>query len=402
MALKEEDEAKALVSSELAGESLRKEVARKQELYDAVLDRLREINLVKDYGGLITDVISPVELGEKVSPKLPLVLMMGLAAGLVLGIAAAFGAEQLDPSFHTSEEVRNVLDLPILIGLPKVATVHVPSHGELKDSTIHPTLVAFHRPRSREAEAFRGLRTSLLFSSRGRRQSTIMVTSANPGDGKTLLAANLAVSIAQSGRKVLLIDGDLRRPRVHQLFGVNVDVGVSSLVCGHTDPPDAVQQTAIENLSVVTCGPIQANPAEILTAPEFEQSLQVYRQQYDFVIVDSPPLLAVSDPCIISPLVDGVIITVRINRDSRAQAIRAKELLESVNANVLGVVVNEVDVVAGDGFSFRRYGYGGYGCSNGNAYFEDSNGIVEESQPQSTNGDAYGSHKFTNGTSHLS
>ena len=236
--------------------------------------------------------------------------------------------------------------------------------------------------------------------SRGLRRPTLMVTSANPGDGKTLLAANLAISIAQSGRKVLLLDGDLRRPRVHQLFGVNVEVGVSSVVSGQVDPPEAVQQTAVENLSVVACGPLPVNPAELLTAPEFEQCLQYYREQFDFVIVDCPPLLAVADPCIIAPLVDGVILTVRIARDRRTQVLRSKELLEGVNANVLGVVVNGADTVTEGGYGYGRYGYGNYGYTSGQEYFEHDSADEVRSQP--ANGHHNGENGHTNGSSHPS
>jgi len=369
LSVREEEAAKKLVSYEFTNETLRKEVDRKQELYDAVIDRLREINLVKDYGGLVTDVIAPVKLGEKVWPKLHYVLLMGIAVGLVLGVGGAFCLENLDRTFRTPDEVRQVLDLPILTHMPKLQPVP-PEVLAAKADALDPTLCTYYRPKSRESEAVRGLRTSLFFNCRGRKQQVVMVTSANPGDGKTLIAANLAVSIAQSGRKTLLIDADMRRPRVHQFFEGSMDVGLSGVIDGKVEPPDAVQSTKIPHLSIVACGPAPANPAELLSSPEFQQCLAFYRDCFEFVVIDCPPLLAVVDPCIVAPLTDGVILTLRIAKSTRSEVLRAKDLLESVDANVLGLVINGAD--QGDAmFSYGKYGYGGYGQYQAGAYFEE-------------------------------
>ena len=193
---------------------MRKQLDRKQDLYDEVLERLKEINLVKDYGSFVNEVIAPVELGEKVSPKLSIALPIGAIAGLILGVCIGGVAEFMDPLFHGTQDVARLMDMPLLCQVPKL--------GNPKDlatkvgSLVSPTIVAYHRPRSRESEVIRGLRTSMFFSLNGGKHKVIEYTSANPGDGKTTVTANVAVSIAQAGHSVLVIDCDMRRPQVTQ------------------------------------------------------------------------------------------------------------------------------------------------------------------------------------------
>lgn len=342
-----------------------------------MIDRLRELHLVGAYGKLITEVIAPVELGEKVWPKAHWVLLIGGIVGLMLGGGAALGAEQLDRSFRSEEDVRHTVELPVLTRL-----VHLkPATSIAADSPMDASLVAYHRPKSRKAEAFRGLRTAIFFGSRGRRQQIIMCTSANPGDGKTLLNTNLAISIAQSGRKVLLIDADMRRPRVHQLFSITNDGGLSAVLRGELDPPEAVQTTVVDNLWCVACGESPSNPAELLASPRFEECLQVYREKYDFIVIDCPPVLAVADPCIIAPLADAVLLAVRLMKDMRSQVVRAKEQLAGVDAHLLGVFVNGI----GEGGKMGgRYGYGGYaygyGSGGSGKYYDDEHAAHHESK----------------------
>src|SRR5260370_32163670 len=146
------------------------------------------------------------------------------------------------------------------------------------------------------------------------------------GGGKSTLAANLAISIAQSGRKVVVVDADFRRPRLHTLFGLTAEVGLASVIVGGTELADAVRPSAVEGISVLPCGPRPLNPAELLTSPRFEELLGQLRQRYDFVIIDTPPLLAVTDPCVVAPRVDGVLHTIRISRNGRPATERPKHL----------------------------------------------------------------------------
>ena len=328
LATEEEEAAKALVSFELEGESLRNEVTRQQALYDAVVDRLREINLAKDAGGFINEVIAEPELGEKVWPNPIILLGLGTLCGLVLSAGGMAVSEFNDRSFRTPEDVRVALDLPLLSHVPDLTLPRDrKAAAEILESGSKVALVVqtYHRPKSREAEVFRGLRTSLFFSgNNGKKLKVIECTSPNQGDGKSTLAANLAVSIAQSGRKVLLVDCDMRRPRVHTLFGLNSDIGLAEVVTGDAEPLDAIQSCDVDNLSVLPCGTVPPNPAELLTAVAFENFLEFARERFEFVILDCPPVLAVADPCIVAPRVDGVVLALRVSKDSRPQTIRAQ------------------------------------------------------------------------------
>ncbi len=382
MASEEEEAAKALVSYELEGESLRKDVGRKQELYDAVVDRLREINLAKDYGGFINEVIAPPEVGRKVSPLPIIVALLGTLGGLGLAVGFVGLAEYRDRSFRSPDEIRISLGLPVLTHVPDLSAAR---HRQLAESiaasgsNLDVTLQTFHRPKSREAEVFRGLRTNLFFNAQGKKLQVIECTSPNQGDGKSTLAANLAISMAQTGKTVLLVDCDMRRPKVHDLFNLSAKSGLATVVTGQTEPWDSIQSTEIENLSALPCGPTPDNPAELLTSPGFEQFLALVREKFDFIILDCPPVLAVADPCIVATRVDGVVMTVRISKDSRPQTARAKQLLAEIDAPVLGVVVNGWDA----GTHYGRYGYAaqygygyGYGYGNGqdgsSKYYEEA------------------------------
>jgi succinoglycan biosynthesis transport protein ExoP len=365
-AAKAEEAAKGLITFELQGESLRKQLARQQELYDAVVDRLRDINLAKDYGGFINEVISPAEVGLKIWPSVPIVLALGLLLGFVVGCGGAAIGESLDRSFRNPDEIHNALGLPILSHIPNlVASSKRKSVAAKADSALDSVLLTYFHPKSRESEIFRGLRTSLFFNTEGKRLQVIECTSPNQGDGKSTLAANLAVSIAQTNRSVLLVDCDMRRPRLHEMFALQNTIGLADIIGSEAEPWDAIQATEIEKLSVLPCGTVPDNPAELLTSPKFESFLALIRERFDYIILDCPPILAVADPCIIAPRVDGVVLAVRISKDSRPQALRAKQLLAELAAPVLGVVVNCCDA----GTHYGTYGYGsGYGSTGGYGY----------------------------------
>jgi capsular exopolysaccharide synthesis family protein len=234
-----------------------------------------------------------------------------------------------------------------------------------------------------QAEAYRGVRTALYFSTHSEGHKVVQITSPNSADGKSTLSANLAVSIAQSGKRVVLVDADLRKPTVHKVFGVSSRLGLSSVIVGDATPEAAIQDSGLPGLSIIPCGPLPPNPAELLTSPRFDELLGLLRERYDFVIVDTPPLLAVTDPSVVAARVDGVLLTLRRNKNDRPTAERARQILTTLGANVLGVVVNALARRDNGG------GYGGYGGYDQYGYGEEEAGAAAAAAdgPAATGGD---------------
>lgn len=388
-AAREEEMAKSLVGYELEAEKLREQVTRAQTLYQTVIDRLGEINLAKDYSGFINEVIESPRVGTEIWPDVPLVMALCTALGLVFGAGTAGYLEYRDRSFRDPNDIRRDLDLPLLTHVPDLRPKGNDAKILVEGSKMHTSLYSFHRPKSREAEVFRGLRTSLFFSGitlngntgngHGTRCQVIEFTSPNQGDGKSTVTGNLACSIAQAGKKVLLVDCDLRRPNVHKLLGLPNKHGLADIIADGTDPMNVIQQTDAQNLWAITSGAIPTNPAELLTSTDFENFIEMAREKFDFIMLDCPPVLAVADPCIVAPRADGIALVIRVSRDSRPQATRAKDMLMRVNAKILGVVVNASQEASKTGYGrYSESGYGysyDYGYGNGyyqyNKYYED-------------------------------
>jgi capsular exopolysaccharide synthesis family protein len=375
------DEARERSRYEIQDEAFRNDIGRITRLYDSIIKRLEEINVVRDFGGYDARTISPPGVGGKVAPRLVQFLAGGGVLGLLLGLGLAYLADVADKSFRTPDEIRRRLGLPV-VGHIWHLTPHRDAiqGGDGNLPVLDPMLCTYYRSKSVEAEAYRGVRTALYFSTSGQGHQVIQITSPGMGDGKTTLAANLAVSIAQSGKRVILLDADFRRPRLHKVFGLTGGVGLASVIIGEAGLSEAVRDTVVANLAVLPCGPIPPNPAEVLTSARFKEVLDALRADYDFVIIDTPPLLAVTDPCVVAPRVDGVYLALRLTKNGRPQAERAKEILTTLGAKVLGVVVNDIAKKAGGGgYDYAHYQYG-YGPGYSDPYSEeDGEGSVPSS-----------------------
>jgi succinoglycan biosynthesis transport protein ExoP len=357
----EMNEARKIFPLEVQEATYRKAIERSQTLYDTISQRLRELNVVSGSKGFETQVITPPTEAEKISPRGSIVLPLSLFLGLLLGSGLAYLAELTDKSFRSAEDIRRRLGLPIMGIIPLIRI-----DDEVKENITEnqggqaqpsPILVSWHRVSSREAEAYRGVRTSLYFSTHGQGRKVIQITSPNKGDGKSTLAANLAISIAQSGKNVLLVDGDLRRPNATKLFSIpSREAGFAAVLAGLAEPNEAIHQTVVPRLSVCPAGPTPPNPAELLTSLRLREVIEWMRERYDYVIIDSPPLLAVTDPGVIGPQVDGAILTLRSTKKGRVEAKRAKEILDNLGVNVFGVVLNALDQSRNQ----EDYGYYGY------------------------------------------
>ncbi len=353
-------------------------MATQMQHADAEILRLETEKLARQAaqggGGYSSEQITPPATGAKVAPVLARSLMTGVALGALLGVGLMLLAETRDKSFRSPAEIRQRLGLPVVGHIPRIQTA--PATVASAPAQFDPSLVAALRPQSPEAESYRGLRTQLYFSTQGRGHQVIQVTSPTPDGGKSTLAANLALSVAQSGKRTVLVDCDLRKPRVHKLFGVATKTGLTEVIAGLRPLSDGLLASGTAGLDLLPCGPRPLNPAELLGSPQFQQVLAELKERYDFVIIDSPPLLAVADPAIVAPQVDGVLLVFRMTKTSRPTAERAREVLAGVGANALGVIVNAASYATkGYGSNYEyRYNYGNYD------YSDHSHNVTDEDE----------------------
>lgn len=215
-----------------------------------------------------------------------------------------------------------------------------------------PDIITVNDPKSPIAESYRTLRTNIEFSSFDNKVQTVVITSSGPGEGKSTTSSNLAVVMAESGKKTILIDCDQRKPKLHKLFLTSNNCGISDLLVGKSDFEEAVQKTEISNLDIITAGTRPPNPAELLGSTKMKNFIEFLKEQYDFIVLDTPPVIAVTDAQLLSRYADGTMIVVSSGQAERAAAMKAKELLEKVDAKILGVVLNKLEI--------QEKGYYGY------------------------------------------
>lgn len=283
----------------------------------------------------VGQVVQPAGLSlQPVSPDHVRTGILALLAGLLLGVGVAFLRERLD------DRLRSRVDLEEHIGAPVLAVVHkVPSWRRRAETP----LITVTEPRSGTSEAFRTLRTSLLFAASQRDAKTLLVTSPHAGEGKTATSANLAVVLAQARKRVLLISADLRKPRLHRFFDVPNDVGLTSVLIGETKPWEVVVDVGMEHLKVVPSGPVPGNPAELLGSDAMGRLLGQFRDVADFVILDSAPALVVADALTLAPFVDAALFVADAEHTTRSAVIHARNQMEQVNASIIGAVLNNFD-----------------------------------------------------------
>ncbi|MEZ6135911.1 MAG: polysaccharide biosynthesis tyrosine autokinase [Pirellulaceae bacterium] len=351
-----EKQVRDLVAFELEGESLLHERLRKQDLYDGTVDNLRAFALSSGAGTYVHEVLEYPGLGEQVEPNLLTCAAIALFGTLLFGCCLVGVAELSDNSIHKSEELERIFASTVFSSIPEFSK-DVESRNAMRlakrsKSPINPMVLAHHAPQTRMAEIFRGLRTQLMFANGQSR--VLSVTSAKSGEGKSTVASNLACSLAQTGRRVLLVDCDMRRPQVASLLGLSSKVGLREVLEGTVELQEAIQVTEAENLHVVTAGVIPKNPAELLDRRVFDDFLATVREMYDLVFLDCPPVLPVSDPSIIAPKTDGTIVVIKVDSQTRPQSQRVKDILEGVSANLLGLVINRSPNLR------EKYGYSEY------------------------------------------
>jgi len=292
---------------------------------------------IVDSANLPTSPVSPQPLRN---------LGLAIVLGLLLGAGLAVLRELLDTSVKSAEDIAQLTDAPVLGGI-------------LFDSSApkHP-LISELPPHSPRVEAFRILRTSLQFVDVDRDKKVLVVTSSVPGEGKTTTASNVALALQNAGQRTLLIDGDLRRPQLADMFGLEGAVGLTSVLVGRISLGEAVQFESGSGLAVLTSGPLPPNPAELLQSHAMEQVLTEARKHFDVIVIDAPPLLPVTDAALIAAQTDGAVLVVREGQTTKDQLAHAIDRLQAVGARTLGITLNMVASRGGRGKNAYGYGYG--------------------------------------------
>jgi polysaccharide biosynthesis transport protein len=344
--------AKEIENSFLMGASLKSNLNRAQARYDEVALRLQEINLSGSYAGFSTDILADPEVESTPAwPRLPIIGILGTVLGGLFGLSLAVLAEITDTTFHDASDVEKSVGAAVCAHVPQFDLAALRKKVSA-DSHVAAVVAAFHAPRSSEAEIYRVARTSLLFRKGEGNAQILMVTSPHPGDGKSTTISNLAVSFAQTGKKVLLIDADMRRPTINSIFGIDSSPGLSDAILAVNELHLSFHDSEVPNLSIMPHGVRTSEPAELLQSPKFQTVLDQCRKRFDFILIDAPPVLAVADPVIIAPVVDAVLMALKIRKNGRRSVERAVQILKEVDVKPVGLVVNSTDRK-----SNKNYGY---------------------------------------------
>ena len=332
---------------------LKREAETNKELYDGLLQRMKEAGVA---AGLKSSNIRIVDRAETPklphAPNIPRTLALALLLGGMGGVGLAFFLDYLDNSLKTPEEIEERVGLPSLGLIPSLQSARG-GYGRLRKGRRSEALAAqgvelaaLTAGSSLIAEAYRGVRTALLLSTPGTPPKIIMVTSSKAGEGKMTTTCNIALSLAQTGKKVLVVDCDMRRPRIHKIFNTQGSSGLSEYLTGQVDLVDVVEESQVPGLFVVHAGTTPPNPGELLGSQRMQDALEGAADTFDFIFLDTPPLMSVTDPLIVAPLSDGVILVSKGGENPPEILRRARKNLEMVHARILGVVCNSVDLRA--------------------------------------------------------
>nr|HID58044.1 polysaccharide biosynthesis tyrosine autokinase [Desulfobacterales bacterium] len=334
---------------------LKREAESAREMYEILIKRFKETSLTEDMKTGNIRVVDKAEVPKSpVKPKKKLNILLAAIVGLLMGTGLAFFFEYLDNTIKLPEDIKRYLKIPYLGPIPLFTEEGNPGKEE------KPELVTLQSPKSTASEAYRGIRTSILFSSADYTPQVILVSSSGPREGKTITSTNLSIAMAQSGSRVILLDCDMRRPKIHKVFGIKRDKGMSNILVGGCSFEEALIHPNIPNLDIVPCGPIPPNPAEIVGSNRMETLLNSLRKDYTHIIIDSPPITAVTDAVVLARFVDGVILVVRAGDTPREVVLNGIGQLQGVNARILGALLNGVDM-GRDSYYYYQYYYYYYG-----------------------------------------
>jgi polysaccharide biosynthesis transport protein len=343
---------------EITHRRLQRERDNTAKLYGTLLERTAQTDLTRAlqvaYVRVIDRALVPT---VAVSPRVKTALLIGGVLGLLLGIVVALTLEQLDRVIRSVEDAEGT-GITVLGVIPhineNVSADNNYGRRKRRERTApvdNRDLIVHTHPKSSVAECCRTIRTNITFMSADRPRKTLVVTSASPREGKTTVSISLAISLAQSGKRILIVDTDLRKPRIHRAFNKPLTRGVTSILLGEHSAKEAIYDTEIPGLAVLACGPIPPNPSELLHTEQFRALLAELGKSYDHLILDSPPMAVVTDAAILAPQVDGTILIVHAQRTTRDALRSALRQLRDVSGHLIGGILNNVDL------SSNRYGY---------------------------------------------
>jgi capsular exopolysaccharide synthesis family protein len=332
---------------------LERDVQSSKQLYENLMQRAKETSVSSELKSSNIRVIDKAERPrDAVFPRKGLNMLLGLLSGAVLAIGLTFFFEYLDSRLKTPEEMKAHLGLPALGMVPALA----PQSWKGREPLIHIGVPPGF------AEAFRTIRTNVLFSSAEEGARALVITSTGPGEGKTTVASNLAIGFAQAGQRVLLIDADMRRPRVHEVFGRRQEPGLSNVMVGNAKASQSVHKTGVPGLWLLAAGHLPPNPAELLGSQRFRDFVMSLKEHFDLILIDSPPVMAVTDAVIAAHAANGVVFVVGSEMTSRQAARAAVEHLEQGRVHFVGAILNRVDLERNSYYysNYYRHEYGSY------------------------------------------
>jgi len=327
---------------------LKREVESNKQLYNALLQKAKETGIAEDLKISQIRIVDVAEIPKSpIKPEKGKNLMLGCLMGLVLGITLAVSLEYMDNTLKSPEDVEECIDLPFL--------GYIPSNKKDAKADAETDLLVHQHSKSAISEAYRGIRTAMMFAFADKPSKSVLVTSSAPREGKTTVSINLATIMAQAGNEVLLVDADMRCPRVHKTFNVEISDGLSEILAGKANLDSAIKQTDIPNLKLLTCGSLPPNPAELLGTKRMQELLGEMVSKFNKVIIDSPPIVSVADSSILANIVDGVAFIVQSGKTSIEVILRGKQKLLNAKANVLGVTLNNVDMARENYYYYYYY-----------------------------------------------
>lgn len=339
-----------------------REFESNRTLYEGLLQRLRTAGIQAGLESTEIDIVDQavVPFAPMLKPQSTIILTYSLL-GLIAGVLLIFLLESLDTGLRSIAEIESITELPSLAIIPRARRASAEQLAAM--STVERNVNVLTQPKSQFTEAFRSLRTALLLSTAGHEPKFILFTSSTPSEGKTTAASNLAVILAQRGTRVLLIDADLRRPNIHHRFGLNGKIGLSTILSGQTRLEDSVQMIKeVPGLDILASGPVPPFPTEMLSSATMTELLRHAGDIYTHIVIDSPPILSVTDGVLLSRQVDAVVLVVRHGKSSKHVVRRGRDLLARSGAPLVGIVLNAVDLNAPEYYGY--YGYSGYSYSS--------------------------------------